>query len=453
MHDHIGDEFLDLSLAISVGVRKRKRGEDDEVGSQYRSFHDEAKVMELLHMRDMMMKVDSTRQGDIGDEKGLHLIHSLLISATAIDENQPIVAAENLIDLYKNVSFNGNSIQRVAGYFADGLTARLLCRRSPFYNMVMRAPTSDEELSAFAQVYRASPYYQFAHFTANQAIIDAFEQEENYNGRSLHVIDFDVSYGFQWPSLIQSLSDKATDSKSIHLHITGFGNSLEELEETETRLVNFAKGCSNLEFEFDGVVRSVKPISLRFKRNETIAVNMMLYLQTLGSDDQISDALKTLSSLNPSVVVLVEQEGSWNPRNFLSRFMESLHSFAAMFDSLDDCLPPDSTERLSIEKNHFGKEIKWMVNCDKAGKNYRWYERWETWKRRMEGVGFSGIKFTSKSVSQAKLLLKIRSHCSVTELSNGAAGFKIIERDNGKALSLCWQDRLLITASTWKPAR
>lgn len=457
MHDHIGDEFLDLGLAISVGpnvgVRKRKRGEDDEVGTQYRSFLDEAKVMELLHMRDTMMRVDSTRQGDMGDEKGLHLIHSLLISATAVDENQPILAADNLIELYKNVSFNGNSIQRVAGYFADGLTARLLCRSSPFYKMVMGAPASDEELSAFTQVYRASPYYQFAHFTANQAIIDAFEQEENSNSRSLHVIDFDVSYGFQWPSLIQSLSDKATDSKSIHLHITGFGNSLEEVEETEARLVNFAKGCSNLEFEFDGVVRGVKPISLRLKRNETIAVTMMLYLHTLGSDDQISDALKTLSGLNPSVVVLVEQEGSWNPRNFLSRFMESLHYFAAMFDSLDDCLPPDSAERLSIEKNHLGKEIKWMVNCDKAGKNYRLCERWETWKKRMEGVGFSGIKFTSKSVSQAKLLLKIRGHCSVAELSSGVGGFKIIERDNGKALSLSWQDRLLITASTWKPAR
>ncbi|KAL6009746.1 hypothetical protein ACLOJK_000175 [Asimina triloba] len=38
-----------------------------------------------------------------------------------------------------------------------------------------------------------TPYYQFTHFTANQAIIDAFEEEEEHNDRWLHVTDFDVS--------------------------------------------------------------------------------------------------------------------------------------------------------------------------------------------------------------------------------------------------------------------
>lgn len=444
------EEFLNLRLAINTGSGGRKRKRREELNSYTQLGGDEGKkLISFLRLRDQMLKVDPKR-GSAEDGKGLHLIHLLLVLATAVDENKVILAAENLSELYKCVSLNGDSIQRVAAYFADGLAARLLTRRSPFYGMIMKPCTAEEEFSAFTELYRASPYYQFAHFTANQAIVEAFEEEEEHNNRSLHVIDFDVSYGFQWPSLIQSLSEKATSSCTrISLRITGFGRSLEALGETETRLVNFARGCHNLDFEFEGLLRRSKPIRLTVRKNETVVVNLVLYLHTLSSTSLISDTLKLVYSLNPSLVILVEQEGSRNNRTFLSRFMESLHYFAAMFDSLDDCLPPDSVERLCIEKNHFGKEIKDMINCEKDEEYRMRYEKLETWKKRMEGVGFGGVRLSSRSLSQAKLLLKIRSHCSQPEFHGGCGGFKVFERDEGKALSLGWQDRYLITASAW----
>ncbi|KAG0466742.1 hypothetical protein HPP92_018322 [Vanilla planifolia] len=58
-------------------------------------------------------------------------------------------------------------------------------------------PTLADKFSAFTSLYSASPYYQFAHFTANQAITEAFEAEEHRNGGALHVVDLDVSHGFQ----------------------------------------------------------------------------------------------------------------------------------------------------------------------------------------------------------------------------------------------------------------
>nr|GEW21736.1 protein SCARECROW-like [Tanacetum cinerariifolium] len=72
----------------------------------------------------------------------------------------------------------------------------------------------------------------------NLIIMEAFEREEKDNNQTLHVVDLDVGYGFQWPSLMQSLSDKATTGNLVSsLRITGFGRTLEELEETEARLV------------------------------------------------------------------------------------------------------------------------------------------------------------------------------------------------------------------------
>ncbi|OMO56739.1 Transcription factor GRAS [Corchorus olitorius] len=478
------DELLSLSLAIITDPggeknRKRKRSRlnivsntqkplndsnnNSSTSSSYEGYNCEGKIFKLLQVREEMLKLDQKRKGVVEDGKGLHLIHLLLITATSVDENNVNSALENLTELYQSVSLMGDSVQRVVAYFADGLAARLLTRKSPFYDMIIKEPTNEEEFLAFTCLYRVSPYYQFAHFTANQAILEAFERDEDINNRALHVIDFDVSYGFQWPSLIQSLSEKATSGNRISFRLTGYGRNLEELQETETRLVSFAKGFRNLVFEFQGLLRGSKLINLRKRKNETVAVNLVFHLNTLNNLLKISDTLKSIHSLKPSIVILVEQEGSRSPRSFLSRFMESLHYFAAMFDSLDDCLPLESGERLSIEKNHLGKEIKSMVNCDNKEeeeddddeadqkKSCPRYEKMETWKGRMESHGFEGLKLGSKCLIQAKLLLKIRTHyCPLQCEGDQSGGFRVFERDDGKALSLGWQDRCLLTASAWQ---
>ncbi|THG14511.1 scarecrow-like protein 21 [Camellia sinensis] len=452
------EELLSLRLAIVTDSgcerkRKRKTKEAFNFNTLDSSEGCEGKIYGLLQMREQMLKLLDQKRKAVVDEdgKGLHLIHLLLISASSIDENNLELAVENLSELYQNVSLNGDSVQRVAAHFADGLVARLLTRKSPFYDMIMKEPTPEEEFMAFTELYRVSPCFQFAHFTANQAIIEAFEKDEDNNNSSLHVIDFDVSYGFQWPSLIQSLSEKATGANRISLRITGFGRSYEELQETETRLVSFAKGFRNLVFEFQGLLRGSKLINLRKRKNETVAVNLVFHLNTLNSFMKISETLRSVHSLKPSIVVLVEEEGSRTPRSFLSRFMESLHYFAAMFDSLDDCLPLDSSERLSIEKNHLGKEIKKVMNYEKDDTSCPRYEKMETWKGRMEGHGFAGLKLSSKSMIQAKLLLKIRTHyCPIQLEGEIHGGFRVFDRDDERAISLGWQDRCLITASAWQ---
>ncbi|KAI4320184.1 hypothetical protein MLD38_033691 [Melastoma candidum] len=471
MEDH--DDFLKLSLSIvSRGCgedgrpKKRTRRErGNDAGTMAPGKGDpldgsEGKIFKLLQMREEMLKTESKpRQASAEDGKGLHLIHLLLVTATAVDENNMAASLDNLTELYQTVSLTGDSVQRVVAYFADGLAARLLTRKSPFYEMITKKPMSEEEFAAFTDLYKVSPYYQFAHFTANQAILEAFEREEDQNLNSLHVIDFDVSHGFQWPSLIQSLSEKATSNNRISLRITGFGRSAAELHDTESRLVSFVNGFRNIVFEFQGLIRGSKLINVRKKKQETVSVNLVFHLNTLNNYPKISETLKMIQSINPSVVTLVEQEGSRNPRSFLSRFMESLQYFAAMFDSLDDCLPPESGDRLRIEKNHLGKEIKTMLNCEKdvdgggGNRGCPKYERMETWKGRMESHGFSAAKMSSKALIQAKLLLKIRAHYRPIQFEGENGGFRVIERDDGRALSLCWQDRSLITASAWHCVR
>lgn len=477
MEDSEEEELLNLSLSVAPGRERRKKkgrkrdNNNNNVNSIIIPMNSnegcEGKIFKLLQMRELMLRQDQRRssKGVVEEEhgnNGLSLIHLLLSTATAVDERNLCVALESLIGLYQTVSLRGDSVQRVVAYFADGLAAKLLTRKSPFYDMLMEEPTSEEEFLAFTDLYRVSPYYQFAHFTANQAILEAYEEEEERNNKALHVIDFDVSYGFQWPSLIQSLSEKATSGNKISLRITGFGNNLKELQETEARLVSFSKGFgNNLVFEFQGILRgsSSRVINLRRKKNETVAVNLVSYLNTyLSGFMKGFDTLGFIHSLKPSIVVLVKQEGSRSLKSFLSRFTESLHYFAAMFDSLDDCLPLESIERLRIEKKLLGKEIKSMLNyeiLDGVVEYCPKYERMETWKARMENHGFVGRKISSKCVIQAKLLLKMRTHYYPLQFEQeggcGGGGFRVSERDEGSVISLGWQNRFLLTVSAWQP--
>ncbi|KMT20057.1 hypothetical protein BVRB_1g000760 [Beta vulgaris subsp. vulgaris] len=449
------EDVLSLSLAITNHTnhveRKMKRRRINETHPVIKSAENwEAKIFRLLEERHKMLNIALQGKRVVEEGSGLHLIHLLLVAATLIKEHNISSAADTVTELYRYVSVTGDSGQRVAAYFTDGLTARLLTQKSAFYNMVMSKPTAAEEFMAFTHLYRVSPFYQFAQFTANQAILEAFEREEENNNWVLHVIDFDISYGFQWPSLMQSLSEKATASdRLISLRITGLAKSLEELIDTENRLVSFSKGFQNINFEFHGLLRGSNLINLEKRKNETVAVNLVFHLSSLSDILKISETVSSIKLLNPSIVVLVEREGSQNSCGILSSYVDSLHYYAAMFDSLDDRLPLDSTERLSIEKNHLGREIKDLIASEEM-KCSR-FEMMETWKERMVSHGFFGIELSSKVSIQAKLLLKMGCHYHPHfEGESGGAGFRVCERHEGRGISLGWQDRFLITASAWR---
>ena len=49
--------------------------------------------------------------------------------------------------------------------------------------------------------YETFPYLKFAYFTANQVLIEAFQCKKR-----VHVIDFSMNQGMQWPALMQALA-------------------------------------------------------------------------------------------------------------------------------------------------------------------------------------------------------------------------------------------------------
>ncbi|XP_044467183.1 GRAS family protein RAM1-like [Mangifera indica] len=370
-------------------------------------------------------------------DSGLQLVHLLLACAEAVAKEDYMLARRYLHHLNRVVSPLGDSMQRVASCFTEALSARLAATLttkpststskpfSPF------PPNSLEVLKIYQIVYQACPYVKFAHFTANQAIFEAFEAEER-----VHVIDLDILQGYQWPAFMQALASRPGGAP--FLRITGVGPSIECVKETGRSLAELAQSL-RVPFEFHPVgeqLEDLKPDMFNRRVGEALAVNAVNRLHRVPGNC-LGSLLAMIRDQAPKIVTLVEKEASHNGPYFLGRFLEALHYYSAIFDSLDATFPPDSTQRAKVEQYLFASEIRNIVACEGAERIER-HERLDKWRRMMEGKGFKGVPLSANAVTQSKILLGLYS-CD---------GYRLTE-DKG-CLLLGWQDRAIVAASAWR---
>lgn len=370
-------------------------------------------------------------------DSGLRLVHLLLACAEAVAKEDYMLARRYLHHLNRVVSPLGDSMQRVASCFAEALGSRLAATLTanqtnptpPPFNPF--PPNSLEILKIYQILYQACPYIKFAHFTANQAIFEAFEAEER-----VHVIDLDILQGYQWPAFMQALA--ARPGGSPFLRITGVGPSPEAVRETGRCLTELAHSL-NIPFEFHAVgeqLEDLKPHMFNRRVGEALAVNSVNRLNRVPGNC-LGNLLGMIRDQAPNIVTIVEQEASHNGPYFLGRFLEALHYYSAIFDSLDATFPPDSAQRAKVEQYIFAPEIRNIVASEGGDRVVR-HERLEKWRKIMEGKGFKGVALSTNAVTQSKILLGLYS-CD---------GYRLTE-DKG-CLLLGWQDRAILAASAWR---
>ncbi|XP_002992412.2 scarecrow-like transcription factor PAT1 [Selaginella moellendorffii] len=370
---------------------------------------------------------------------GLQLIHMLLGCGEKIDQEDYIYAGNLLHQLKQLASPTGDSIHRVATHFTDALYARLNGTGYRSYT-ALRAydPASLEEiLGAYHILYQVCPYIKFAHFTSNQAIFEAFEGEQ-----SVHIIDLEILQGYQWPAFMQALA--ARQGGAPHLRITGVGMPLEAVQETGKRLADLA-ATLRVPFEYHAVGERLEDLQshmLHRRHGEALAVNCIDRFHRLFTDDHlvVNPVVRILSMIReqaPRIVTLVEQEASHNTNSFLKRFLEAMHYYSAIFDSLEATLPQVSPERAKVEQVVFSSEIMNIVACEGSQRIVR-HEKVDKWCKIMESIGFYNVALSPSAVHQSKLLLRLYQ----------TDGYTLVE-DKG-CLLLGWQDRAIIGASAWR---
>lgn len=188
----------------------------------------------------------------------------------------------------------GTSAQRVAAYFSEAMSARIVSSCLGIYAALPTVPHAQKLASAFQVFNGISPFVKFSHFTANQAIQEAFEREDR-----VHIIDLDIMQGLQWPGLFHILASRPGGPPFVRL--TGLGNSTEALQATGKRLSDFADKLG-LPFEFCPLadkVGNLNPEKLNISKREAVAVHWLQHslYDVTGSDTNTLGLLQRYLSI------------------------------------------------------------------------------------------------------------------------------------------------------------
>ncbi|KAH7280259.1 hypothetical protein KP509_37G058000 [Ceratopteris richardii] len=386
---------------------------------------------------------DDISNDENAQESGIKLVHLLMACAEAIQNDELAAAVDMVREIKRLASCTSGAMSKIASYFAESLSQRIYPASKDNWARIYEAEAVSEML--YASFYEACPYLKFAHFTANQAILEAFQGH-----KVVHIIDFNLMQGSQWPELIKALAVRSEGPP--HLRMTGIGpprpDNKDVLQEVGVKLAELA-GSVNVEFSFRGMVAAklddVKPWYFEVKPGEAIAVNSILQMHRLlyghvASDPSkalIDEVLSSIKSLNPKVVTVVEQEANHNSNMFLERFVEALHYYSTMFDSLEaSSLDPLGPEMVCSEM-YLGREIANIVAREGAERVER-HEPLSAWRKRMSNAGFKQVHLGSNAFDQVSYMLKYFS----------GEGYTVEE--NRGCLTLGWHNRPLIAASAWE---
>ncbi|KAI3742810.1 hypothetical protein L1987_60506 [Smallanthus sonchifolius] len=436
-HDHpdwSGDDYNTIiakQMSITDGQQKQDSPPPQPLSTTDQNTVTAAAQATAIALREK--KREEVRQQK-RDEQGLHLLTLLLQCAELVSTNNFEEANKMLLEISELSTPYGTAAQRVATYFSEAMSARLMSSYLGIYTTLPPSVIVSQSLkkmtSAFQVFNGISPFVKFSHFTANQAIQEAFEREDR-----VHIIDLDIMQGLQWPGLFHILASRPGGPPFVRL--TGFGNSLDALEATGKRLSDFAEKLE-LPFEFSGVtdkVGNLKPERLNVSKREAVAVHWLQHslYDVTGSD---SNTLWFLKRLAPKVVTVVEQDLS-HAGSFLGRFVEAIHYYSALFDSLGSSYGEESEERHVVEQQLLSKEIRNVLAI--GGPSRTGEVKFSNWREKLEQCGFKGISLAGNAAAQASLLLGMFP-------SNG---YTLVE-DKG-TLKLGWKDLCLLTASAWRP--
>ncbi|XP_008795820.2 GRAS family protein RAD1-like [Phoenix dactylifera] len=382
-----------------------------------------------------------------GINEGLELVHLLLACAEAVGCRDARLAASTLHRIWTFANPCGDSLQRVSFCFAMGLQSRLsLLRNIGTNGSLTGAVTTDgplvtreEKMEGFRLLYQTTPYIAFGFMAANEAICQAARGKDY-----LHIIDLGMEHTLQWPSLIRTLVSRSEGPPKL-LRITGICSAmfsdLPELESSMRAITNEANALG-MPVEFRALEEAPSPLlpnldQLELRQGEVVFVNSIMHLHKYVRESRgsLKAILTAIKKLNPALVTVVEQDANHNGPFFLARFLESLHYYSAIFDSLEASLPRASTQRLKIEKCHFAEEIRNIVayeGCDRVAR----HERADQWRRQLGRAGFQVVGL--KSTSQARMLLSVY----------GCEGYTVASEKG--CLLLGWNGRPIMWASAWQ---
>ncbi|KAK9755251.1 hypothetical protein RND81_01G012700 [Saponaria officinalis] len=356
-------------------------------------------------------------------------------------------ANEQLKQIRQHSSQYGDSIERVAHYFANALESRIAGTGSTFTSNIVDARiSSSESLKAYRVYVQALPFKRVSYFLSNCTI---GKTQMAVNAKKVHIIDFGILLGLQWPCLIQALSERSGGPPE--LRITGIDypqhgfRPAERVEATGRRLSGYCERF-NVPFRYQGIAQkwsSIQPEDLKIESDELVIVNCMyrsgtLLDETVEADSSKDGFLKLVKQLNPHLFVHGVINGTFNAPFFLTRFKEALFHYSALFDVFEATIPREDHARLLIESEMYGKELLNVIACEGAERIQR-PESFKQWQTRTLRAGFKQLPLDKEVFKRAKATAK----------AHYLDDF-VVDEDRNWILQ-GWKGKIFCALSFWQP--
>ncbi|OMO67801.1 Transcription factor GRAS [Corchorus capsularis] len=370
----------------------------------------------------------------------------LILCAQAISSDDRGTAKELLKQIRQHSLPFGDGSQRLAHKFANALEARLAGTGTQIYtSLAAKRPSAADMLKAYQVYISACPFMKVAIIFANNNILKVAEK-----ATTVHIIDFGIFYGFQWPALIHRLATRPGGPPK--LRITGIEfpqrgfRPSEKVLETGYRLARYCERY-NVPFEFNAIAQKWETIrfeDLKINPNEVVAVNSLFRLKNLLDETVVLNSprdtvLNLIRKINPDIFVQSVVNGSYNAPFFVTRFREALFHFSALFDMCETVVPREDYMRGMLEKQFYGREIMNIVACEGTERVER-PESYKQWQVRNMRAGFTQLPLDSELMKRVRSKVKERYHSDF-----------MVDVD-GRWMLQGWKGRIIYASSAWIPA-
>ncbi|GFP78897.1 protein short-root [Phtheirospermum japonicum] len=339
----------------------------------------------------------------------------------------------------------GDVDQKLASYFLQALFSRTTDSGERTYRALVSASENTFSFESTRKMVlkfqEVSPWTMFGHVACNGAIMEAIEGESK-----IHIIDISNTFCAQWPILLEAIANRADETPHVTLTTVVSGGMVAVMKEIGKRMERFAR-LMGVPFKFNirhlaGNLSELNLDELDVKEDEAIAINCVGTLHSVkstGNNNYRDDLISTFMKLRPRVLTVVEEEADLDVGfDFIRGFEECLRWFRVYFESLDDCFPRTSNERLMLERVA-GCAVVDLVACPPEES----VERRDTaagWSRRLRAAGFSTAVFSEEVCDDVRSLLRrYREGWSMGQCSDSTGIF------------LSWKAQPVVWASAWKP--
>ncbi|KAK8962173.1 Scarecrow-like protein 32 [Platanthera guangdongensis] len=385
----------------------------------------------------------------------------LVHCACAIEANDATLAQQILWVLHNIAPPEGDSNQRLTSAFLRALVLR--ASRSgcaALASSITGCAAPDHPLPlclsplSLAGFIDLTPWHRFGFSAANSAIADAAE------GFSvLHLVDLTTTHCMQLPTLIDCLASRYPDGPPF-LRLTLPTSSPApptldiSLHELGTRLVNFARS-RNIGMEFhvvastpsDGFDSLLRHLRAHHLAGEALVINCHLMPHRIPDESAGSTTTasrtsprsaftKALRSLEPALVIVVDEEADFTAGDVVGRIKAAFNYMWIPFDAAETFLPAGCEQRRKYEA-----AVCWKIENVIAMEGVGRVERLEPkakWVHRMRAAGFAGIGFGEEAVAEVRGMLDEHS-----------AGWGLKRDDDD--LMLTWKGHDVVFASAWVP--